>query len=1008
MKKLLLVSLCFIVLCVTQVFAQNRTITGTVTAKEDGLPIPGATVRVKGTATAAATDVNGKYSIAAAPNSTLVFSYVAYSPQEIAVGGKTTINVVLVQGNKQLNEVVVTSYGTGTRVANLVGTVAVISGKDLQNKPSPNALDALQGRVSGLNVLSSSGEPTSTPSLTLHGISSLGAGSTPFIILDGVPVDISTIISLNQNDIQDLQVLKDAASTSIYGSRASNGVIRITTKTGALNQPAKITVSSQYGVSKLANTDFFNNFMNSAQFEAFQVESGQLTQTQLNQTLAALPVKNADTKWYKVYYKDNTPFYNENVSIAGGGEKTTYFVSAGYLKDAGIAYRSAYDRYTLRSNVESTVNSWLKFGLKLSLGYDERETNPSGTNSTNLGLALLAAPYYSAIDPNGKPYISIPGWGHYSPSYRASVFKDNNNNTQINPSAFVELTPISGLTIRTQAGMDDYDYRETTLQLPSYLGSVGNGKTTEFFTRGTSKTFTNTAEYKFNVAKVNHFSALFGQEYTDGFTNVFNASTTGQSNDLLTQLSAGPNNITVSNVNNYDNNATTTKTGGVGDAAYVYNSLFGTLNYDYNERYFVEGSIRSDKSSRFGINHQTGTFWSAGVSWKAKEEDFLKDVSWLNELTVRANTGTTGNSEIGNYPSLATVSSVSYGNSNGYSFNSPGNPNLTWESQRLTTIGINTTVLEVVHLDLSYYIRKTSNMLIDVPFAYTSGFGSVTSNTGTLQHKGADINLTVDVWKDPAHKGYFSPFIIANIDHNKVTSLFQGKDFWVVPNTGVSWVIGQPVNYFEPIYKGVNSQTGAPEWYLPNPGEEGPKTTRKDPKAVTSEFNSTALQQNTGVSQYPWLTGSFGFNAGYQGFYASALFIFNVGKHITDNDRYFYENPNQFPGYNQTKRVANYWKKPGDVALFPDVNNYQFTQFDSQLLENASFMRLKDLTIGYTLPQSILAHTKVIKGAKIYVDGRNLLTVTKYLGSDPEVDSNIALGNYPNTKQYSLGVEVTF
>jgi len=298
-------------------------------------------------------------------------------------------------------------------------------------------------------------------------------------------------------------------------------------------------------------------------------------------------------------------------------------------------------------------------------------------------------------------------------------------------------------------------------------------------------------------------------------------------------------------------------------------------------------------------------------------------------------------------------------------------------------------------------------MLIDVPYPYTTGFSSITSNTGTLQNKGVDINLEGDVWKDRAHNGYFTPFIVANINHDKVTSLFQGRDFWVIPNTGVSWVVGQQVSFFYPIYKGVDPQTGAPQWYQPYPGAEGPTKTRKDASAVTSDFDSNALQQNTGISQYPWLTGSFGFKAGYAGLYAEARFNFELGKHLINNDRYFYENPNIFPGYNQTQRVQDYWKKPGDVTLFPDVNNYQFTQFDSSLIENASFMRLKELMLGYKLPQSLLGHTKVIKGINIYVIGRNLFTVTKYLGPDPEVDSNLALGNYPNTKQYSLGIDIT-
>ncbi|SDE79647.1 TonB-linked outer membrane protein, SusC/RagA family [Mucilaginibacter pineti] len=995
MKKLLLASLCFLLLCVTQVFAQNRTITGTVISKSDGLPLPGVTVKVTGTTIGTQTNTSGKYSLSVpASAKTLTFTFIGFADYQATIGSGD-VDASLVASSSQLNEVVVVGYGSGRKASDVVGTVSSVSGKDIENRPSPNAFDALQGKVAGLNILSSSGEPSSTPSLSLNGLSSLGASSTPLVVLDGIPVDPSTVLTLNPNDIESFNVLKDAASTSIYGSRASNGVIYVTTKKGSLNRAARITLTSQYGVSKLANTDFFENFMNAAEFKAFQVSSGQLTQTQLNNTLNALEVKNADTKWYKVYYKDNTPQYMENISISGGGGKTSYYVSGGYTKNEGIAYRSAYKRYTLRSNINSVVTDWMQFGLNLGLAYDDRQTNPSGSNSTNLGLAQLAAPYYSPNDPTGQQYKFIPGWGRYHPAYRASVFTDANNNAQFNPTAYLQLNPIKGLTLKTQGGMDAYDYRETPTQLPSYLGSVGNGNIAEYFTRGVSKTFTNTAEYKFSVQTEHHFTALAGQEYTDGSTNVFGASSAGLSDDRIVLLGSGPNN----------KNVTSTNPQGLGNEDYAYNSLFGRVDYDYKERYFVEGSVRTDKSSRFGINHRSATFWSAGGSWKAKQENFLKDVSWLDDLTVRASTGTTGNSSIGNYQSLATVSTIANGDASGFNISAAGNPDLTWEKQRLTTFGITTSFFDRIRLEASYYIRTTTDMLVDVPFPYTSGFSLVTSNVGALQNHGFDIELNFDAWKDKTHNGYITPFIVANINHNKVTSLFLDKDYYVVPNTGVAWIVGKPVSLVYPLYKGVNSQTGAPEWYLPDP--TNPTKTRKDPNAVTSEFTDD-LQQNTGISQYPWLTGSFGLDGGYAGFYVHTLFNFALGKHLINNDKYFYENPNIFPGFNQTKRVTNYWKKAGDNALFPDIENYQFTQFDSNLIENASFMRMKELTIGYAFPKALLERTKVLKGVKLFLTGRNLFTVTKYTGPDPEVDSNLALGNYPNTKQYTFGAEVTF
>lgn len=999
MKKNLLFLLLLNLFAFSGAIAQSRTVTGTVTGADDGKTIPGASVRVRGTSTGVSTDGNGKFSITVPEKAVLTISFIGYDNQERTVPATGILDVQLTPNNKQLTEVVVTGYGTGKKAADVVGNISQVTSKQLEDRPVANVLDALQGKVAGLQVLSSSGEPSATPSLSLHGLGSLGSGTTMLVILDGIQTDLGNVLSLNPNDIDNINVLKDASSTSIYGSKASNGVLVINTKKGQANRPATITISNQYSVNQIANTDFFNNFMNRDQFINFEVGSGLRSQAQINSIINALPVQNADTKWYKVYYKNNTPTYQGNVSISGGGDKTTYYVSGSYLKSTGLAYRSDYDRYTLRSNVTSNITNWLQYGVNIALANDDRQTNPYGSNSTNRGLGLLAAPYYSAVDPTGKAYISIPGWAHYSPQYIANENPDPNNKVQVNPSAYIQLTPIKGLTIKSQAGIDGYDYTETSERLPSYLGSINNGSVAQYFTRYVSKTFTNTAEYKFNVGDKHHFTALAGQEYNDASWSNFSGASTGQSDDRLTQLGLGPNGISV----------------GSYKTDYAFESYFGRLDYDFNSKYFVEGSIRSDKSSLFGADHRTGTFWSAGANWKAKKEDFLKDVSWLDDLTIRASTGTQGNSDFGfsatgnvddNYVSLATVSAPAYGSSNGFYFSSPGNSNLTWEVQHLTTFGLKASVFNALRLDLSYYIRSTSSMLINVPYPGTSGFTSVLLNTGTLQNKGLDIELEGDVWKDPAHKGYITPFIIANINHNKVTSLFQGKDYWVQPGTGVSWVIGQPVSFFYPIYKGVNSQTGAPEWYLPN--ATNPQQTRKDPNAVTSNFDTNALQQNTGISQYPWFQGSFGLRGGYEGFTLSASFNFVLGKHMINNDRYFYENPNVFVGYNQSTKVQNYWKKPGDVTEFPDVNNYQFTQFDSGLIENASFMRLKELTLGYSLPQSILSHTKAIKGVRIYAVGRNLFTITKYSGPDPEVDSNLSLGTYPNTKQYSLGLDVTF
>lgn len=995
MKKLVL-SLFILCMLTVVAFAQDRTITGKVTSREDGLPIPGATVKVKDIPNVGiTTGSDGKYSLKVPSGAKeLQFVFVGYATETRTIGTATTINVALDVDAKMLESVVVTGYGSGRKITSQVGSVATVSGKTVEDKPLANPLDALQGKVAGLQVYTSSGEPSQMSSIRLHGVGSLGASSTPLFLLDGVPVDQGTIISLNPNDIENMSILKDASSTSIYGSRAANGVFYVTTKRGSLGKAPEIRLSTQYGVSNLANEDFFKTFMNRKELSDYFVQIGYQTRAQMDAVLAQYP---SDTEWYKTYYQKDRPLYQADLSITGGGGKTTYYISAGYINQEGLAYRSGFDRTTLRSNLNTQVNDWFSLGLNLSIGTDNRKSNPFNSNDTNRGLAMLAPPWFSPNNPvTGDRYDFIPGWGRYHPEYRADKQPDDGNNVQFNPSGYIQINPIKNLTIKAQAGLDAYDYRRTNVSYPSYQGritaqGVQNGFTFEYFDRGVTRTVTNTIEYKFNIATKNHFTVLAGQESIDNTTKGFQGSSSGQTDDRLVLIGNGPNER---NASSYKNE-------------YSYQSYFGRAEYDYNNKYFLDLSVRRDASSRFGVNNRNATFWSVGGMWRAKQEDFLKDVKWLSDLTVRASTGTSGNSAIGNYQSQALIGSNQYDAVNGFGLNTAGNPILAWEKQQKTTIGVKTTFLDRIRLDVEFYNRVTKDMLIDVPYPLTTGFSTITSNIGSLYNRGIDVTFDVDVWRNDAKRGYLTPYINLNYNTNKITELFQGRAFYNNSGTGVNWAVGQAVNYLYPIFYRVNPANGLPEWYKPNADPNKVIENRQDPNDVTSSFVTAALQQNTGIERYPKWTGGFGLSGGYMGITVQADFSFAAGKYLINNDRYFFENPQQFPGFNQNRAVMDYWKQPGDNARFPKLGQL-FTQFDSRLIENASFIRMKTLTVGYNLPQSILKPTKAIKGAKFFFQGRNLLTFTDYTGPDPEVDSNLSLGANPNTKQYAFGVELRF
>jgi TonB-linked SusC/RagA family outer membrane protein len=993
MRKRLLILMLVLLNAINIAYAQERTVTGTVSQKSDGATLPGVTVSVKGTKIVVTTNQAGKYSIKSpSNNSILVFSFIGMDKVEATVGTNPVLDIQLASSSQTLDEVIVVGYGTAKTAGTIVSSVATVSAKKLQEKPSANVLDALQGKVAGLQVYTSSGEPSQLSSIRLHGSGSLGASSTPLYVLDGVAISAGTVIDLNSNDFESISVLKDASATSIYGSRAANGVIFITSKKGTTNTDAKIVLSSQYGVSSLANTDYFNKMMNTKQLTDFWIATGFRTQAQVTSLLTTYP---NDTKWYKYYYKDNVPTSQGDLSISGGGGKTTYYISGSYFNQEGLAVRSNFDRYTLRSNITSKANDWLTVGLNLTSGYDLRSTNPYTSNSLNGGLSVLAQPFYSPYDANGVAYPDmIPGLNLYNPEYLAAKAQNYaSNNVQVNGMTFIQLTPFKGLTLKSQVGVDAYDNRITVRRMPSYLGSLNNGYTYEYFNRNVTTTITNTAEYKFDLNTMHKFTFLAGQEGISSDYTDYTAATSGQTDDRLTLLGAGPTFVLPSTLVSPFLPFNT-------HSQYAYLSYFSRVEYSYNEKYFGDFSLRNDQSSRFGKANRSAMFYSGGFMWNAKKESFLQDNNIISGLNLKASLGTSGNSSIGNYANLATVGSNIYSSGSGWAINSSGNPDLGWEQQTLLTLGAKISVLkDRFRLNVEYYNRKTANMLISVPYPYTSGFSSVLSNVGTLSNSGLDVTFDFDLVR--GNDFYITPYANFNYNKEKVTSLFQGKNYWIIPNTGVCWVVNNPVMYFYPIFAGIDPADGKQMWYT-----QGTDKTVNTETSTTKVFSSAALEQNTGIKRYAPFTGGFGLNGGWKGITIQADFSFALGKYLINNDRYFTENPYNFSGYNQSTAVLDYWKAPGDNTTMPKYG--EITQFDTRLIENASFMRLKNLSIGYAIPSSILKKTGVFKNAKVFVTGRNLLTITKYSGPDPEVDSNLALGTNPNTKQYTVGVELTF
>ena len=979
MKRRFMLLLTCLFIGIGLVTAQVTKVTGTVISEEDGLPVVGASILVKGTAVGTVTDMDGKFQLPNVPSSakTLVISFIGMKSQELPI--KQTMNVILKPDTETLEEVVVLGYGSGKKIGSIVGSVAKVNSEKLSAKPVANAMDALQGQVSGLQVYTSSGEPGSSSSSYIRGVGSLTADNEPLYVLDGTPVSSSVMVMMNPNDFESVTVLKDASATSIYGSRAANGVIYITTKRGKIGEKAVITASGNYGTARLARR--VSNPMNSTELLNYQLSHGIIKQETYDKYINS----GIDTNWEDYFFKDDAPTYQANLSIQGGSNKTMYYVSGSYYFQDGITPRSEYNRYTFRSNLESRPTDWLRFGANFGATYDEQQTSLftyQGSNNLNGGIfgTILNPTYYNPYGEDGSKLDVIPGLNRYSPYYLSDKQPSSSNTAQLDGTAFIQLNPIEGLTIRSQFGIEAYDFRQTSKRLASHPNATQGGYTYEAFRRNAKLTITNTAEYNFKITDIHDFTILIGQEGIKNDYQRFGSETTGQSDDRLSMLEAG----TAATLLGADENDLYT---------YQFLSFFGRINYALNDKYFADFSIRNDASSRFGKDNRNAIFMSGGLMWNMKKESFLEDVNFLSDLKLKASIGTTGNSSIGNYDHLALVGTNLYNAQGGWKINTPGNGDLGWEKQTLANIGIEASFWNKYRIELTYYNKKTSNMLMDVPVPYTSGFSSITQNVGSMTNSGVEIAVSLDLLKT---KDWFVGF---NMNYaynkNKITELFYGYDEWAMPNYLVSYNVGEPVQYYMAEWAGVDPADGQQMWYIP--GTDG---------ETTKEYDEERLQQATGKKRYAPHNGGFGLNVSWKGLSLNADFAWVLGKYMVNNDYYFAANPYNFAGYNQSKDVLNEWKEPGDITDIPAYGNVM--QFDTHLLENASFLRLKNISLSYTLPKNWLLPTKVIQGVRIMATARNLFTITNYKGADPELDTNLTYGAYPNTKQFTIGAELTF
>ena len=958
--------------------AQERvTVSGKVTSAEDKQPLIGVTV-VTETLSGMSTQLDGTYSVQAPAGTKLTFQYIGFKTVEFLVptgSQAVTYNLEMESEAELVDDVVVIAYGVRKK-GTVAGSVATVNTAKIEDTPTAAFDQALQGQVAGLSVLSNTGEPSASATMQIRGVNSINSGTEPLYILDGAPISASDFNTINPSDIATLNVLKDAASTSIYGARAANGVVVITTKKGRIADRPKIQFQTQVGFSQ-ANAEKWD-LMTTAERIQYEKEIG-MTDGQNYDVLSQ-----TDVSWMDMVFNSRALLQNYELAVSGADDKTNYYISGGYYNQDGTAVGSGFERYSLRANLERKAADWLRLSSNTMLNFQNIQQADEGayTLVTPISAARFMMPYWNPFNADGS-LASINNGTWKGNGQNPLEWLENNPLTfkkyKMMETVAAEATPIKGLTLRSQSSVD---YSHTTgfaQSFPSYAPNQGQGSASRSSTDNYTLTMTNTINYEFDVNKDHSFNVLAGHEGINYHYESFSVSTAGQNNDALTNVT------TATRATSWDDTT---------DSDYGFLSFFARGEYNYKNRYFAEAALRTDASSRFGKANRWGVFWSAAFMWNLRNEDFIASASrWLTNAQLQLSTGTSGNSTIPNYEHLALIGGgLDYVGDAGLGLMQPGNDQLGWEKPWTSNLGIHVGFWNRLNVDLEMYYKRTSDMLMSVPKPYsTSGFGYYWDNVGVMVNKGIElsVNATAIAVKD------FSWTINANFSYNdnKITELYNGVTQYENAGAYTKYVVGESLGQFYiNRYAGVNPANGDALWYDKN----GNITTElRDEDKVLIDKSYYA----------PW-QGGFGTALTWKGLSLSAQFSWVADRWMINNDRYFDESNGRFASYNQSRRLLDRWKEPGDITDIPRHGVY--TEFDSRLLEDASFLRLKNLMLSYSLPQSVLRKSKAFSGVRVYAQGQNLFTLTKFSGLDPEGTSNIYAAQYPMARQFTFGLDLTF
>lgn len=990
MRRVLLLLTASLVLVVSA-FAQERTVTGKVTSAEDGSALPGVNVVLKGTTTGTVTDVDGNYRISVpAEGATLVFSFIGLTSSEIGVGTRSTVDVQMANDVTQLSEIVVTGYGT-TLKKEFSGASATISTDDISKLPALSVNQVLQGQAAGVFVTANSGAPGGGISVRVRGQSTINGTSDPLYVIDGVPViagnisqdgfggqEQSALAGLNPQDIQSIEVLKDASTTAIYGTRGANGVVLITTKRGQSGR-STINVNAWTGFAEPTNTV---DIVSSREWVDIKNEA------RVNSGLAAQPDNayfgwdgETDTDWVEeVFRRARISEYQLNMS--GGDEKTRYYFSGSYRDEEGTIIGSGYQRGTMRLNLDHKATEIFSFGTSLSIASDLNQRIQNDNNIYGIySAAILTPPLRPVKDENGEYVDALP-------SFNTNAVRDallpryDNKTVKFIGNLYTDFKLMEGLNFRT-----DFSYDYNTITEDHYAPAstaigrpIGDGNFN--YRQVGTYIIEPTLRYTKNINSLHSINAVAGLTFQDrkSFQSIVRG--TGFAKEELTYLTS----------------AATIYDGESNAEEYSINSVFGRVNYAFNEKYLASVSIRRDGSSRFGDNYKFGTFYAVSLGWNFSEESFMENLTFITLGKLRASYGTTGNDGIGNFRYVgAWDGGANYLDNPAFAPTQIANPDLKWEQTKTTDIGLELSLFESrVDLNVGYFIRNTEDLLFFAPLPQSTGFNGVWENFGEIQNKGLEVELGGTVLNTPSG---FNWRINGNISflRNEVVSLVNEN--LVRSGFASIYKVGLPLNTFYGLkFLGVDPATGLSIF------------------ADTNNDGTVDVNDETVIGDYqPDYIGGFTNTFTFKGFTLDAFFQFVHGVDIYNNTLQFTTNP--AANWGMSTEMRRRWRQPGDITDIPKPMTAAGLNAsdNSRFLSDGSYMRLKNITLSYDLPSSLVAKAK-LRSVRVYATGSNLLTFTAYNGADPEVstfaNTNTAAGTdfltFPQSKVYQFGVNIGF